>query len=384
MAAKQALDIVVYGATGFTGRLVAQYLSRQAPNVRWGIAGRDWTKLNLLVEELLENANPPKQTMCVDSAAEDDSMASAVASAARVVISTAGPFSKYSDRVVKACAERGTSYVDINGEIPWVRRIIDRDAATARTSGAVIVPNCGFDSVPSDLGALLASKRKRPPIGKLEGHVKFRGLMSGGTIATGIHVATTFPGEMSHPALIGGVGEADDFRPRPPTDSRPYWLAPFGMAPINTRVVRRSAMLLGYGDDFRYDEFAVAPSEAAAAKMARNVAAPPEKLAALVEAGKLFKPSQGPDAKTRAESWFELVVVSADEPDAPLASISGGDPGYDETAKMVAEAALTLVSTPQDQLPCRGEGGVWTPASALGVPFIQRLKLAGLEVTGDE
>lgn len=369
------MDIIVYGATGFTGQLVSAYLSK-VPTVRWGVAGRDSNKLTQLNEAMMDKLNPPQETVRV-SAADSDEAADMLASTARVVLSTAGPFSLYSDRVVKACARRGTAYVDINGEIPWVKRVIERDAAEAERSGAIIVPNCGFDSIPSDLGALIASKRAD----RLEGHVKFAGTMSGGTIATGILMNSEFPQEMRDPALIGGVGEADSFEVRPPTDSRPYWLAPFGMAPINTRVVRRSAVLNGYGDGFRYNEFAVAPSEAVAIKMAKNAQVPPEKLRALVDAGKLPKPSTGPDEDTRAQSWFELTVFSADDPGTPLASVSGGDPGYDETAKMVAEAALTLAMSRHDQLPCAGSGGVWTPASGLGMALVDRLKQAGLKIT---
>lgn len=375
MSSRQKVDILVYGATGFTGQLVSAYLSK-VPRVSWGVAGRDWNKLTQLTEAMMDKLNPPQETMRV-SAADSDEDADMLAATARVVLSTAGPFSLYSDRVVKACAQRGTAYVDINGEIPWVKRVIERDAAAAERSGAIIVPNCGFDSIPSDLGALIASQRAD----RLEGHVKFVGTMSGGTIATGILMNTKFPNEMRDPALIGGVGDADSFEARPPTDSRPYWLAPFGMAPINTRVVRRSAVLNGYGQGFRYNEFAVAPSEAVAMKMAKNAQVPPEKLRALVDAGKLPKPSTGPDEATRSNSWFELTVVSADNPGTPLASVSGGDPGYDETAKMVAEAALTIAMSGHDQLPCGGAGGVWTPASGLGMTLVDRLKRAGLKIT---
>ena len=368
------LDIIVYGATGFTGSLVAAYLSK-TPGLRWAVAGRSRAKLETLAASLAGAPAPPQEAV-VASPSDAPTDAETLASAARVVLSTAGPFSLYSDAVVAACARAGAHYVDIDGEVPWVRRVIDRDHAAAADSGAVIVPNCGFDSVPSDLGVLLAT-RKAGPGAALQGHATMKGAMSGGTIATGILMAKNFPGDVADACLLGGdpaVVNGDVVAAVAPTAARPYWLAPFGMAPINTRVVRRSGELLGYGAGFSYDEYAVAPSEAAASKMAKNAAVPPDALQRLVDRGRLFAPGAGPDAATRAASSFRLDVVDAATNDL-LASVSGGDPGYDETAKMVSEAALALADGAP---PPRAGGGVWTPAAALGTVLVDRLRAAGM------
>ncbi|KAJ8600435.1 hypothetical protein CTAYLR_001410 [Chrysophaeum taylorii] len=344
-------------------RAFTQGISKSARSFRWAVGGRDAAKVEALGEALAGSAAPPAAAVVASS--EEGSV---VAGSGRVVLSTAGPFSKYSDGIVAACASAGTSYVDINGEIPWVREVIDRDGDAAKRSGAVIVPNCGFDSVPSDLGAFLGFRRSS----NLQGHFKMQGAMSGGTIATGILMAK----EANDPAILGGIGIEDPVAPVAPTDARPYWLAPFGMASINTRVVRRSARLLDR--EVRYQEYVVAPSEMVAAKMAKSALTPPEKIQGMVDAGRLFKPSQGPDAKTRAESWFELTVVDAAE-NTPLVVVKGGDPGYDETAKMVSEAALALVLG--DPLgACEGRGGVWTPATAFGDTLVSRLRAADMTI----
>lgn len=336
------------------------------------MAGRTASKLEELCQWLAGSSNPPASIVVAGS-----SDAQVVASSARVVLSTAGPFSLHSDAIVKACAESGTSYVDINGEVPWVKRVIERDGSVARRTGAVIVPNCGFDSVPSDLGVWLATDGLYE--GDLQGHMKMQGVMSGGTIATGILMATTYADELKEPFLLGGrpgsgVDHSDPVAPVAPTDARPYWLAPFTMAPINTRVVRRSAFLAGAGA-FRYREFVVAPSETVAAKMAKNYAVPPDKLQGLVDAGRLPRPSQGPDEATRATSWFQLDVVDAND-NKVRATVKGGDPGYDETAKMVSVAAIALATDDPAELACRGQGGVWTPASGIGRPLVTRLNAA--------
>lgn len=354
----------------FTGRLVSAYLSSHS-SARWAVAGRTASKLEELCHGLSGSSNPPASIVVAESGDGET-----VASSARVVLSTAGPFSLHSDAIVKACAESGTSYVDINGEVPWVKRVIERDASVARRTGAVIVPNCGFDSVPSDLGVLLATDGQYE--GDLEGHMKMQGVMSGGTIATGILMATTYADELKQPFLLGGqpssFDHSDPVAPVAPTDARSYWLAPFTMAPINTRVVRRSAFLAGAGA-FRYREFVVAPSETVAAKIAKNYAVPPDKLQGLVDAGRLPRPSQGPDEATRATSWFQLDVVDAND-NKVLATVKGGDPGYDETAKMVSVAAIALATDDPAELGCRGQGGVWTPASGIGRPLVTRLNAA--------
>ncbi|KAH8059763.1 oxidoreductase [Aureococcus anophagefferens] len=247
------LDIIVYGATGFTGSLVAAYLSK-TPGLRWAVAGRSRAKLETLAASLAGAPAPPQETVV---ASPSDAPA---------------------------------------------------DAETL--------------AVPSDLGVLLAT-RKAGPGAALQGHATMKGAMSGGTIATGILMATNFPGDVADACLLGGdpdVVNGDVVAAVAPSAERPYWLAPFGMAPINTRVVRRSGELLGYGAGFSYDEYAVAPSEAAASKMAKNAAVPPDVLQSLPVAAK-HSYSARPRAQRRAASD----TMSGKELD-----IDEDDVGYDD------------------------------------------------------
>lgn len=400
------LDLVVYGATGFTGRLVAAYLRRSAPSgLRWALAGRDAARLEAVATEI--EAQPglaagvgAAPVSVLGGCDADEASAARIAGETRAVLSTAGPFSKYSDALVGACAAGGVSYVDINGEIPWVARVIERHDEAARASGALIVPNCGFDSVPSDLCALRATRLLADGTGSacvsVQGVMHMTGAMSGGTIETGLEMERLYPGELRQPFRLGGASRlargGEDPSDADPSEERydgtlRRWLAPFGMARINTRVVRRSAGELDAyvnvdASRFRYREEQLSPAGGrAAAKMAKNAAIPPEKLRALVEAGRLPKPGGGPSAEKRAASAFTaLALARAADGSAAACGLSGGDPGYDETAKMVAEAALCLVAEERAELPAaaRGGSGVLTPAAALGGVLERRLGGAGL------
>lgn len=401
------LDLVVYGATGFTGQLVCQYLRRHAPSgLRWALAGRDASKLDAVAAacEALPGLNAGSGAaptgIIGGCSAIDGSAAMRICGEARprVVLSTAGPFVHHSDALVHACAGAGVSYVDIDGEIPWVARVIERDDSAARASGALIVPNCGFDSVPSDLGALrstelLAAKTTSPCV-SVHTVMHMVGVMSGGTIETGIEIERLFPDEVGQPFRLGGaehlargrsdVCDVDPAEARYDSFCR-RWLAPFGMARINSRVVRRSAGVLGAYVNvdptrFRYREEQLAPAGArAAAKMSSNASIPSEKLKSLRAAGRLPKPGEGPSAEKRAASSFvALCIARAADGATATTSLSGGDPGYDETAKMVSEAALTILTESHERLPCRGRGGVLTPAAALGESLARRLIAAGM------
>jgi len=205
MAAR--LDLVVYGATGFTGQLVCQYLRRNAPSgLRWAIAGRDAAKLEQVAaacESLpdLQSGRGAAPSDIISGCASDGSAASRICDdiRPRVVLSTAGPFVHHSDALVAACARAGVSYVDIDGEVPWIARVIERDHEAARASGALIVPNCGFDSVPSDLGAMRATsnlaKLTASPCVQIQSFMHMVGVVSGGTIETGLEMERLFPGE---------------------------------------------------------------------------------------------------------------------------------------------------------------------------------------------
>jgi len=326
----------------------------------------------------------------------DASDYSPVTSRTRNIISTAGPFSQYSDSLVAACAQKGISYCDITGEAPWVKRVIERDAAAAADSGALITPMCGFDSVPSDLGtmrtcALLAAKGSATA--SVTAYMSMSGTMSGGTIATGLLMSARYPEEVDDVFLLGGSPaggprDVDADRAEAVFEDRVgSWVAPFGMSKINTRLVRRAAGLGCYANidpGFAYQELQLAGSEKVAVGMARNAAIPPEVLKKFVDAGRLPKPSEGPSKEVRDASSFRIVFVGEGADGRTAAtSMSGGDPGYDETAKMVSEACFALVEANRDTLPCKGKGGVYTPSGAFGDVLVDRLRAAGMSFEDD-
>ena len=428
------IDLVVYGATGFTGRLVAAYLRRNVPshNFTWALAGRSQAKLQAIATNIEEdflktdtNNNkgcPPCQIL--DGCTADDKGAQRIIKGLQptVVISTAGPFVHFSNALVAACAAAGVSYVDINGEIPWVKRVIDQHDATAKSTGALIVPCSGFDSVPSDLGAMLACKQLalKAPDQKcvaVHGVMHWGGgaTMSGGTIETGLIMKDLFPDELRNPFLLGGA-EKLDRGPTSPMDADVVearydgtlrrWLAPFGMAKINTRIVRRSAgpELSAYANIcperfcYREEMLVAVGGGKMAAKMARNAAITPDSLRKLRAAGRLPTPGNGPSAHRRQKSSFQCIstATSTDGKTRHSISISGGDPGYNETAKMVAESALCILLEDRASLPAaagggdrgknnnnNGGGGVLTPSAAFGNVLVKRLTRAGMQFDMD-
>jgi len=388
----KAHDIVLWGCTGFTGSLVARYFARtiapRLPGLRWALAGRSEAKLN----ELSTSLGTSAPIIIADAESPDD--VARVAASTRVLLSTAGPYALYGSLLVAACASSGTGYVDINGETGWHRQMIDEHDATARMSGSILVPSSGFDSIPSDLGtqwvASLMAERYGQPTRRVSCFAAVNGAFSGGTVASGILGDETFgPEYLANPFLLGGspspVASADEHADPIvaafDADINSH-VAPFGMASINTRIVRRSVALLGgapslFTPDFCYREVAVAPTEAVAVKMARAAAAPVEKRKELVAKGRLPMPGQGPDEATRSKSWFKFTFIaeSADGSMKLAGTCSGGDPGYDETAKMVSEAAVCLAT--QDKPPT-SHGGFMTPATALGPSLREQLHAEGI------
>ena len=416
---QKSFDIVLYGATGFTGKLVARYLARNGGGgLRVALAGRSAARLRDVRDECAADAAASSWDPAVIACdAEDAEGLAKMARQARVVISTAGPFSLCGTPIVGACAAAGTHYVDINGETPWVRDMIDRFDATAAATGALIVPNCGF-TVPSDLAAhhaaQLLAERHGGATSSVRALVQFNGRLSGGTMHTGIlldEASAEVQLARRDPFLLGGAPaggarpEDDDATAAEYDASLEVWTAPFWMSEISSRVVRRSSALfraagpstpssgaraprVSYADDFRYKERALARDEG----VARNLAAPtppPARRQRLIDRGKLPAPGQGPSEEVRRKSWFRNLVVGEAAPDAGggnalvLTSVQGGDPGYDETAKMVASAAMLLARGP-DALPRlpRADGsygGVLTPAFALGAPLRSMLHERGVE-----
>ena len=402
MSGDRELDVVVFGATGFAGRLVAGYLAGQASaGVRVGLAGRSQRRLADVRAELGAAASA-WPLLAADSA--DPVSLAALARAARVIVSTAGPYREHGLPLVQACAGAGTDYADLAGEVLFIRDSIDRCHDVAAAAGARIVHCCGFDSVPSDLGVLLLHLAARADdAGDLRDTTlvvtALRGGISGGTLASlmgqqaEVQASAQFRQVVSDPYALSPdrAAEPDLGDERDPGWARydrglRMWTGPFAMAGINTRVVRRSNALQGwaYGRRFRYREVTGFGAGPAAPLLAGAVSS--ATLAA--EAGLAFGPSramlslllpaprQGPGERTRRTGYFRIQIHTRTSAGARyLGAIEAqGDPGYAATSVMLGETALCL-ALDRDQLPDRA--GVLTPATAMGASLAARLRAAG-------
>ncbi len=402
MSEDREVDVVVFGATGFVGRLVAGYLAGHAPGgVRVGLAGRSQRRL-ADVRAGLGAAASAWPLLVADSA--DPVSLAALARAARVVVTTAGPYRGHGLALVQACAEAGTDYADLTGEVLFIRDSIDRCHDAAARSGARIVHCCGFDSVPSDLGVLLLHQAVRADdAGDLQDTTlavtALRGGISGGTLASmmgqqeEVRASAQCRRVVADPYALSPdrAAEPDLGDERDPgwvryDDGLRMWTGPFAMAGINTRVVRRSNALQGwaYGRRFRYREVAGFGASPAAPLLAGAVSS--AMLAA--EAGLAFGPSramlsrllpapgQGPGERTRRAGYFRIQIHTRTSAGARyLGAIEArGDPGYAATSVMLGETALCL-ALDRDQLP--GHAGVLTPATAMGAALAARLRSAG-------
>jgi short subunit dehydrogenase-like uncharacterized protein len=414
-AADRDFDLVLHGATGFTGRLVAEYLltTYGAPGaeLRWALSGRSAEKLERVREGLARETGVAgaKELPLLVADADDAAGLEVLAARTRVVCTTVGPYAKYGSKLVAACAAAGTHTCDLTGEVQWMRRMIDLHEETARSSGARIVHTCGFDSIPSDLGVLFLQREMRARHGATAAHVKLRvkgarGGMSGGTVASMLNMLEEAQHDPSVRRLVADPyalnPEGERQGPDGPDPTGPAWdadfdswTAPFVMGAINTRVVRRSNALEGYpyGRDFRYDEAMLtgagrggwAKAAGASAGMgAVMVAGNLGPLRALLGRA-LPKPGQGPSRETREKGWFDLRLFGALERDPSKSvrvQVTGDrDPGYGSTAKMLGESAVCLA---KDELPV--QGGFWTPATAMGEALIARLEAkAGLRFAVD-
>lgn len=362
MVADPDLDLVVFGASGFTGRLVVQHLARSSPaGTRIGLAGRSADRLGAVRDELGESA--AAWPLVVVDAADDAALAS-LAARTRVVATTVGPYARYGLPLVRACARAGTDYADLSAEVSFIRRSIDTAAATAERTGARIVHACGFDSVPSDLAVLLLHEAAAAGgAGELTdttlGVVSMRGGFSGGTV-------------------LSALGQLDEARRDP------------AMAGANTRVVRRSNALQGwgYGREFRYRElvrFGDAPlAPVAAWAVTGGLRAATRALGfgpAQAALGRLLPTAgTGPGERTRRAGSFRIQVQTrtsgGQEYVATVAAT--GDPGYTATSVMMGESALAL-ALDRDRLPDRA--GVLTPATGIGRRLVDRLRAAGMTWT---
>lgn len=377
--AKKEFDLIVYGATGFTGRLVAEYLA-QRKITGWAMAGRNTAKL----AEVRDLIGAPKDTPLVEADASNPASLKAMCERTRCVLTTVGPYQLYGSELVAACAASGTDYLDLNGEPAWARQMIDAHDAAAKNSGARIILSAGFDSIPFDLGVWFlqheAIKKFGSPAPRVKGRVrKMQGGASGGTMAS---MKATFKASFKDPSILKLLNNPFALTPGFEGPSQPsgmvpeydkelgVWAAPFVMAPINTKNVHRTNMLLGhqYGSDFVYDEMMLTTlGEAARALVDAAAKANPF-------SGKGLKPGDGPSKEER-ETGFYDVVFTGIYPDGRkiVTSVYGDrDPGYGSTSKMISEAALALLET-------KSAGGVFTPGGVIAAPLVERLqKYAGL------
>jgi short subunit dehydrogenase-like uncharacterized protein len=396
------LDVVVFGATGFVGRLVAEHLAEHAPaGVRIGLSGRSGARLAALREDLGEPA--ADWPLLVTDAHDPDAVA-ALAASTRVVATTVGPYLRYGLPLVEACAAAGTHYADLTGETLFVRRSADLCHDTAVASGARIVHACGFDSIPSDLGVLLAADHAEADgAGQLIATTlvlrSAKGGFSGGTIDSlraQVEAVTSDPGAravLADPYALSpdrdaepDLGDESDRRLPGPDPDAGAWVAPFVMAPFNSRIVRRSNTLQGwrYGRSFRHREVMgvgkgpAAPVRAGAVAFGLGAAAvgmalPPSRM---VLDRLLPSPGEGPDEDTRRSGHFAIDIhATASNGNRYTVKVRAqGDPGYAATAVMLGESAVAL-ALDGDRLP--DHAGVLTPATGIGLPLVDRLRAAG-------
>ncbi len=406
MSADRELDVILFGATGFAGRLVAEYLAGHAPaGVRIGLAGRSAPRLAEVRAGLGEPA--AAWPLLVADSADQESLA-ALARTARVVATTVGPYRQHGLRLVEACASTGTDYADLSGDVLFIRESIDRYHKVAAGAGARIVHCCGFDSIPSDLGVLLLHQAARADdAGDLEDTTlvvkALRGGVSGGTLASGMGQWDEARASVQMRRVIGDPYALSPDRAAEPNlgnerdlDWAQYdqglgiWVAPFVMAGLNTRVVRRSNALQdwAYGRRFRYREITGCGTGPAAPVKAFSLAVALRGLMVAVGFGPsraLLGPvlpaqGQGPGEKTRREGFFRIQIHTRTSTGARYLARVGaqGDPGYAATSVMLGESALCL-ALDRERLP--GGGGVLTPATAMGAVLAERLTAAGHTLT---
>lgn len=377
MSDSRTHTIVLYGATGFTGKLVAEVLVRRGAT-NWAMAGRNLEKLAAVRDELGLPADFP---LIQADATEPESLEN-LCKSAEIVVTTVGPYQKYGNELVEACARNGTDYIDLNGEPVWMKHMIEQHAAKAEQSGARILFSGGFDSIPSDLGVWFlqraAQQKFGQPLSRIKGRVrKIQGDASGGTMAS---MKATLKATLKDPASLQALNDPFSLTPGFKGPDQPsglapaynkeagLWEAPFVMATINTKNVHRTNFLLGYpyGRDFVYDEMMYTTLQDAALA-AGDVA---KRVATMMLGGKSHKSGEGPSKEERDAGHYDIVFLgSLPDGRAMTASVQGdADPGYGSTSKMMAEAALCLAALP------RSKGGCFTPAALLGEPLVSALQ----------
>ena len=398
MQANKEFDIVVYGATGFTGTLVADYLLERYGcdrDLRWAIAGRSRNKLEALREQLGDSA-ASLEVLVADSA--DEAALADLVRRTRVVITTVGPYALYGSALVAACVEAGTHYCDLAGEVQWIRRMIDRHHERAGQTGARIVHCCGFDSIPMDMGVLfLQDECRRRFDASCESIALFvkatRGSASGGTLASMINIIREARRDrevariLANPYALNPAGEREgpDGRDQQKVafdEEAGCWTAPFVMAGVNTRVVRRSHALAGYpyGQEYRYREAVmtgkgqagwVKASMMTLALVALVLGISILPTRRLLQKFYLPSPGEGPGPDARKAGFFILMQVGTLPDGSTIRTRITGDrdPGYGSTSKMLAESAVCLAKDELDS-----PGGVLTPSAAMGSALLKRLR----------
>ncbi|MDP3740590.1 MAG: saccharopine dehydrogenase NADP-binding domain-containing protein [Hyphomonadaceae bacterium] len=385
MADTREFEVIVYGATGYTGRLVAEHLLKTygaAGDLAWAMAGRSQAKL----EEVRREIGAPASLPLIVADAADPVSLEAMVKRTKVIITTVGPYQLYGSPLVAACVAAGTDYVDLTGESHWIAAMIKEHDAAARASGARIVFSCGFDSIPFDLGVYFVQKQAREAFGaaapRVRGRVRaVRGGASGGTLASG---ATSMAAIERDPSI--GLLRANPFALTPgfegpaQPEEKIYedkvtgsWVAPFIMSKTNTKAVHRSNYLMGHpwGRDLRYDELLMVDGpEGDSPSLGFKV-------------NPSLKPGEGPSREEREAGFYDLLFIAeAADGRTVRAAVRGDmDPGYGSTSKMLAESAVCLA---RDVPRTVTHGGCWTTASAMAEPLIWRLEArAGVTFTAE-
>ncbi len=380
---ERPLDVVVFGATGFTGTLVAEYFAANVPlsQVRWTIAGRNLDKLMSLRARLSTIAPEVADVTPIVASSDDRQALEDMARSTKVVLTTVGPYAIHGEPLVAACVTHGTDYVDITGEPDFWGGIIERYHERAILSGSLVVPCCGFDSIPHDLGAMFCAQqlidRGSGPI-HIDGYVAAKGTASGGTWQSLVRYLGKLREARNKPRTGGRKSKGNKPRGIHFSEAIGRWVTP--MPTIDPLVVRRSAKLSphAFGESFSYHHYLQTKNLRQLVALLAGVGSVTA-LAQLAVTRRLLlrlRPSgEGPNRAQRERNWFKVTFVGTRGHERVVTEVRGGDPGYGETSKMLAESALTLVHA-RDELPL--QGGVATTAAALGTHLLKRLQAAGI------
>ena len=378
-------DFVIYGATGFTGKLVVEYALKKYSDdeISWAIAGRNLNKLNDLKDKL----NLPDKVGIFEVDSEDQSSIDVLVENTKCVLTTVGPYQLYGDKIIRTCISSGTDYVDLCGEPGWMHKIINECSDDASKSGARVIFSCGFDSIPFDLGVLFVQEKTMEKLSRYAPSVRGRvramnGEFSGGTAAS---MKATMASLSQNPELLNvlinphalcegfqGIQQEDDTKPKYDEDLQ-TWVAPFFMAPINTKNIHRSNALMGhkYGESFMYNEMWISGPGDEGKAIADMIAGTNP-----IAGDDAPKPGEGPSREKRENGNYDILFCADVDDEIIKASVTGDmDPGYGSTSKMITESAICLIKDVPDL-----EGGIYTPASSLGTKLIRRLEAnAGLK-----